>query len=270
MKLVSLDNIVRSALTTSGLPIHYYYIFLHNGIRCLRELNLDIMRNIIPVLLPVDNAGQVTLPKDYVDFVRIGYEWGQFVAPMQQEGSINRLPYYNSSGQIVKYPSAMNQSTSTNQQFFTSDVFNIVGYGYYWYYLNNYNNYGEDMDGYYGLRNGFQNNTFKVIPERGIIQLNQATNVTKLYLEYISDGFNTTTCNCGTMVNLYAYDVIEKYIIWKVNQHNMPKTRLGQIDEMKNDYDNAIRILRSRMNPITKIDILSAFRKGYQQTIKTF
>ncbi len=268
MKLTSLDKIVRSAITTKGFTIHYYGLFLHLAIRCLREINLDIIRNIHTVILPVDSNSNVTLPCDYVDYVRIGYMGGQYVIDMTQKTSLNRLPSYNIAGQVVPYPNIYNVPLDL-QNTFPYNLLGWGGYGPYYYFLNT-NGYGESYDGYYGYKSP-QLQSFKVILEQNRIQLDQNSQVTQLYLEYITDGFDAGTASCVSMVSTYAIDTIEKYILLQFAKFNEGKAmNLQEVGLLQRDYELAVIHLASRLTPLSAADIRAAFRTGYGATAKGF
>jgi hypothetical protein len=268
LKLTSLDKVVRGALTTRGVPIHYYFHFFNSAIRCLRELNLDIIRNINTVIIPVNANGSAILPCGYVDYVRIGYMVGQYTVDMSQKPSINRLPNLNAAGQQIPYTNALNVPDGLQNEF-PYNFMGWAGWGPYYYYLNT-NAYGESYEGYYNYLNP-NLESFKVIGEQNRIQLDQNSQVTSLYLEYITDGFNDGTCSCCTLVSTYAIDAIEKYIIAQYAKHNQGKaTNFNAIALFERDYETAVRKLATRLTPISAADIRAAFRKGYTQAAKPF
>ena len=265
MKYDSLDKIVRRALLDTGCSIHWYFYFYHNAVECLRELNLDILRNVKAVLLPVDqNIFTAKLPCDYIDYVRIGYTFGQEIVPMSYKDSLNRLPNLNAQGQPIPWPNTQ-PTDGTNQ--FPFALVDFFSYGYYYWYLNNYNSYGENLGGYYGYT-GTQSQSFKVIEERGIIQLDQNSGVQTLYMEYISDGFDTQNCTCSTLVSYYAIDAIKAYI--QLRQAMFYTRNKQQIPLFQRNYDLAVRRLIARKNPISNDDIRASFRKGYMNSPKPF
>ncbi|MGH7239745.1 MAG: hypothetical protein ACREHG_06720 [Candidatus Saccharimonadales bacterium] len=259
MKLDSLDNIVRSTILTNGLTIHWYFDFLHSGIRCLRELNLDILKNVISVKLTIDINGNVALPCDYVDYVMIGFPAGQMVSRMSKDDKINSLPNRDSNGQIIPY--------RTTPVGYPYDAVDILSLGYYYWYFNSFNTYYENTGGLYGFK-GYDQNTFKILPNQNRIQFNQNFCGSTVYMDYISDGFDTSCCSCATMVNIYAVDAIQKYITTDYYRSNPQKAKLILL--AKQEYDLAVERLIARMNPITIADIRAAFRKGYVASPKTY
>src|ERR1051325_10022357 len=102
MTWYSLDMITRSILMQRGYPIHWYIDFLKYSTECLRELTFDVLKVINSVKLPVNSYKAVTLPCNYVDWVKVGYATGQWVHPLAQ-GPINRLNNYDANGVKIPY-----------------------------------------------------------------------------------------------------------------------------------------------------------------------
>ena len=86
MKVYTVNEIVRSALLTAGKPIHYYMHYLHYA------------------KITVDTNREITLPDDYVDYVRVGWENGQYVKRLIEKHSFNRLMHLDSDGNQTAYP----------------------------------------------------------------------------------------------------------------------------------------------------------------------
>ena len=104
MTLTTLDKIVRSALSDRGYTMHWYLQFLTYAVNGLRELNFDVMQNIKSVRLPVNSYKAATLPIDYVDYVRVGNEVGQYILPWsEKQDSFNRLNKFDSQGNKISY-----------------------------------------------------------------------------------------------------------------------------------------------------------------------
>lgn len=64
----TIDGVVRSALASHQLPLHYYVEFAHHALRCLRDLEMDIgLRAVRLFTATLDNEGNVTVPADTID-----------------------------------------------------------------------------------------------------------------------------------------------------------------------------------------------------------
>ena len=104
MRLYTLDKLVRGVLTSRNYSLHWYLQFLHYGIQAVRELNFDVMQNVKSVRLPVNSYKAVTIPCDYVDYVRLGNELGQYILKWGEKDSFNRLNRFDANGNKINYP----------------------------------------------------------------------------------------------------------------------------------------------------------------------
>lgn len=232
---ISLDAITRSVLQQRQLPIHYYLQYLKHAADCFREFHYDTLRVINPVRLPVSPTGVVQLPCDYVDFVKIGVEVGQMVKPLYQSDAINRLDKLDTAGKPINYPDADGGGIIAGSNITQNDN-------------------GEFIGRIYGFSNKVLDDTYKVIPERNIIQINQSLGLTEIILEYISNG---TQKNNFTKVDVLAQNAIECYMKWQAS----PSADNEYSAEAKK-FTQACRKLRARKNPLTAADILRSYKSG--------
>jgi hypothetical protein len=101
MKYTTLDTTVKGILLQKGYPIHFYVEFLVLAQRCFEEIYFDTIGNIRSLKIPVNAFGEATLPDDFMDWVKIGYENGQFIKPLIRRPGFNRLNYYTINGIIA-------------------------------------------------------------------------------------------------------------------------------------------------------------------------
>lgn len=232
-----------------GYPIHYYLQFLKYGADALREMTFDSMRVVNTVRLPVSDYKSVVLPCDFVDWIKVGYESGQYIVPLVAQDAINRLNKFDDAGAKTTFGDASDTIDT---------ILWPVGYQTY------FNNYGEWMGGVFGHGAGYQGDTFKFLPERNEIQLNEALALTEIVLEYVSDGQTSTA---STRIDPYAQSSIEAYIDWKYKSHS---TRFGpgEVNIARAEFYNQHRIYRARKNPLTPEKIKRIFNQGYKAVIK--
>lgn len=253
MYLVTIDSIVRSALLSQGLSIHYYYQFFHYAHKCFRELLMDTLRTIQTVELTVGDANAIKVPADFIDWVKVGYKRGQFVKELGQRDTIARVPNRDANGNEIAY----------------ADVERSVGkYADVWsgYYLFvNGNDNGEHLGKIFGHGNGTMQNSFKFVPERGEIRLDVSFQKgDKILVEYIGYG---QASNTTTRVTAYAQDTIENYIVWKYKQ-SLRNATIADKQLAQQDFYNSLRILRGRLSEVSITDIIRSSRKNYRATIK--
>lgn len=235
MREYSLDNIVRKYLQQEGLTIHDYVECLSLATDCLRELNFDTLRTVKSSKLPVNSYKAVALPADFVDWIKISYARGQYVVEMTMDNRLNRMNNLSNTGQKIPYE-VINADESINYSLLDVDAT----------YFNN--NVAETS------------NSFKILKERGEIQLDNRCDAEYVILDYIGDGLDT---NADTQINPQAVSTINAYIAWKrsPNRHNV------QSPEGFNFF-NSHRLLRGRLNDLSLLDIIRSKEKGYTQTIK--
>jgi hypothetical protein len=232
MRVATVNYIVRSYLNQSKKPIHYYARFAKYASDCLRELLFDTLHITNTVRIPVNSFYEADVPEDCVDIIRVGVQAGQFVRPLVSKNTINNLPNIDSAGGQTTYPTTIPDDDWSNL--------------FQWFGVN-INSNGENTGGYFGLGAGSEPDTFKYLPERGVIQLNQNIEQTKIVLEYIGDGSSTNT---ATRVPVYAIKTIEAYISWQHKEHSKS---FGAMDaeRAKKYFDRQHEILRARKNNLT-------------------
>jgi hypothetical protein len=182
-----------------------------------------------------------------VDWTKIGIKMGQFVQPITQRDSINRLHAFDNQGQIVTY----GDPNTVNLDF--------PFWPGYWMFQN-ISDLGENLGRLYGFNTGLVPDGFKVLEERNQIQFTETMRTTTVVLEYISNG---QTSNNASQVDEYAWTTIEAFINWKRtpnadNEHS-PEAQL---------YKNQRRLLRGRMSELTVYDIRQILQKNYRASIK--
>lgn len=252
MQLYTLDNIVRSALADKEYPMHWYLQFLTYGVDSLRQLNMDVMQNVKSVRLPVNSYYAATLPNDYVDYVRVGNELGEYINPFgEKRDSFNRLNKFDSQGNKISYADieAVNSLMPNNWEGF--------------WYTNYINDKGEHLGRIYNNQPSFRN-AFVIIRERSEIQLDVSYTGTTITMDYISDGLSTDASN---NVHPYAVDAIKAYIFWKQKEHGRQYNRADKKDA-EDEYYNQLRVLKARMNGIDIIDIRRSLSRAYGPVIK--
>jgi len=247
MKFTSIDKIIRRNLLGKRLPLHYYVEFLVHASTCLRELTFDSLRIVNTVELTLTDYFAADLPCDYVDWIKIGIKMGQFVQPITQRDSINRLHAFNNEGQIVTYA----DPATVNMDF--------PFWPGYWMFQN-IDDLGENLGRLYGFNTGVVPDGFKILKERNQIQFTETMRTVNVVLEYISDG---QTSDNASQIDEYAWSTIEAFINWKRSQNgDNERSPEGQL------YKNQRRVLRARMNQLTVYDIRQILFKNYRASIK--
>ena len=247
MIYTTLDKIIRRVLLQKRLPIHYYVEFLVHASNAVRELSYDSLRVINTIELTPNQYWAIDLPCDYVDWVQVGMKQGQFVQPITQRDSINPLVQQLPNGQPTTYGAA--NSVNLDFPFWPG----------YWMFQN-IDDLGENVGRLYGYNTGYGNNGFKVIPERGQIQLTETYDGGTIMLDYISDGQQADN---ATRIDPLAQSTIEAYINWK----RSPNADVDNSPEGVS-FVNQRKLLRARKNDLTPWDIRQILYRNYKEAIK--
>lgn len=247
MRYTTLDEIIRRNLLAKRQPLHYYIEYLVHASSCLRELTLDSLRIINTVELTLNDYYAADLPCDYIDWTKVGIKMGQFVQPITQRDSINRLRNQDSQGNYITYQDPA--SFNIDFPFWPG----------YWMFQN-IDDLGENLGRLYGFNAGLVPDGFKVLKERNQIQFLETARDTTYVLEYISDG---QTSDNASQVDQYAWSCIEAYINWK----RSPNADNDHSPEAYN-YKNQRRTLRARMSEVTLYDIRQILFRNYRASIK--
>lgn len=246
MTYTNIDSIVRSALMTQGVTIHYYLTFMHMALKCLREIHLHHLGAISSVELTVNQFREIQLPDNYIDWIKVGYKKARYVVPMGTNSSYNRLPRISDAGQQIAYDQLGGESTF--------DPYNAFYYS----------QYGEDLGKAYGLGEGTRLDVFKVIPERGVVQIGESVSPgDKIVLEYLAQQDFTSA---STLVSPYAEEAIESYIAMKFAE--VKGSRVADIEMLRRNYSNARRMLRASNNELTKEELIRLSRGSVKLSIK--
>jgi hypothetical protein len=254
MKFVKLDTIVRSILLQKSLPLHWYLQFLKYSADALRELTLDTLQIVNTVELPVDTSDfTCQIPCDYVDYTGVGVKKGQFVRPIPQIDTINNLPATQPNGVPTTY--------GVVGEVEISDSFPL------WpgaFVFQNIDDLGENLGRLFGWPSDNRTNGFKIIPERGVIQLTESFQYSSIIFQYISDG---QCVDNASQVPVYAQKTIEAYDDREWKTHT-GRHSLGEITMADRMHTREWRKLRARISGLTISDIKQSIWHAYQATNK--
>ncbi len=235
MTFVTLDTIINGMLISRGYPIHYYMQFLYWGSRAYEELNYDSLGNIKTMKIPVNSYGAISVPCDFVDWVRVGRGSGQYVRPLSPRAGLASLNNFDDDGTKIRYESPFPDAS---------------------YLEGVYNGYGYGSEG--------NSNTFKFIPARQEIQLHGSGGEADIILEYISDG---SCIDNATRITPYAKTAIEAYVMWKMKSESR-SYGLGEREEARKQWHLEHARFRARRNGLTKEKIFSTLRRHTHSGIK--
>jgi hypothetical protein len=248
--IVTLDSIIRSALMDLGVGLERYEQFKHWAIEGLRDFHFDMAQEIKTVQLPLTAWKAIELPTDFVDWAMIGVVVNNQVQCFTNDERISLFREdSDEDGEIDALVAPVTQPVGDSP---TDRL---------WFW-NSYNANGEYAGQLFGLTvkdNGV--GYYRMNKERGEIQFSpHVDGNTKIYMEYISDGYNPSE---KTVVNIYAAKLIKLYIHWQRTKFSTSATVMAK-REAKDDYWNEYSKVQNRLNPITVADVLECARDAYR------
>lgn len=257
--LVTLDSIVRGYLMDIGAGLERYEQGLHWGLTAYKKFRMDISQEVKTVELDMTDWKAIQWPADYTDWVMIGVRVNGMVRCFTNDESI---ALYFDDADTDGFPDVQTVTdpfTLDPTQLDPTNPF-VPQQLYFWGLTSR----GEDSGQLYGLTvKGNGTGYYKINKERQEIQFSPTLAAgTKIYLEYISDGYDPTK---KTMVHAYAEDAIRLYMHWQRMKFSK-SYGLGEMREAKEDYYVELKRTATRLNPITVSDVLECARDAYKLT----
>ena len=251
MRLTTLNGVANSSLLLHGKSRHYYYRFLKYSADCVQELIFDTLQITNTVRLDLNEFFEAEIPADYVDFVSIGVQAGQFTRPLVHKDTLARLPNLDTAtGDQIQYPNSAEETDDW------TDLFQ-------WWGIN-INSHGENTGAYYGLGAGSEPDTYNIIPEQNIIKFNRNIGFSQVVLRYISDG---TYANAATQIPIYAKKCVETYNDWQYKEFSKS---FGAYDceRAKAIFIREHEKLRARKNEMTPENLHRIINRNRKASLK--
>ncbi len=238
MVTISLDQITRNVLLRKGYSLHWYMQAILFAKDCLRQLVEDDLQVTNSKIIPVDQTTNcAVIPSDFLDYIVVGYRNGQAIVPLVESNSLDDIDNYDSDWNSVRIGSENAAASNSN-----SNLYGYYGFGSW--FVNHYNNWGENVGRFYGGVAYYD--TFKIIKKRNVIKINNALSLCNIALVYISNGMDSST---ATQITPYAQETIESYIYYQFKLNNRTSS-LGEIKMAEDDYIKNRIILRARMSDL--------------------
>lgn len=245
----SLDTICKSILLRKRVGLHYYLDVLIAARDILRDLTLDENISVLRTQkLPVTDYNAVTIPSGAASIISVSLSVGQQVRMLTEDNSISSL--HNYDGSFV--PQRINGDAV---------CFNGVAG---WWNAASYNDFGENMGRQFGYGAGNPTDTYKVIPERNEIQLNQRLNVDSIIVTFIGDGQDV---DAATHIDVEAVSCIESYILWQLSEMSRSYST-GDKERLRLLYVAERKKLRARKSDLTIQTLRRIVQKNTRGSIK--
>ena len=238
-QFISLDEIVKTLFIDEGKSSEHEYLrYFNMGLRGLKELTFDVVRQVKTAVLTLDSKNTVRLPSDYVSYINIAAAGAN--GEMQYLGRKNRLP-------LIEGVSGSAGSESTDPPVFTD------------------NTPGDGLWGRYGYGGGGNaNGYYRENHDARTIEFGDVTGT--IVLEYITDGTLNVSPN-KIMIDPYSEEALMSFIFWKAIQRKRGIPQYEK-DSARRDYYNEKRLALARMSKFTKEEALQTTRKAFKQSPK--
>ena len=252
----TIDQITRGICHELGEGVERYEQYLHWALKAHGDWHMDQAREVKTVICELNSYKAIAWPVDYVDWTKVGIKCNNQILTFVNDDFMS-FPMDKDADNVPDVdPECVEITDETD---ITTNGWAINGQGYYYYNL--FNEKGQDQGKLWGLtaKDNYMG-YFRVNSEREEIQFrSRFTNLTQVYLEYISDGYEP--CK-ETLVHPYAASLIAYFVHWQRLKHTKPYIR-GQVNDAKGDYWEEHDRVNGRQFNLTVEDILDAHRDGY-------
>jgi hypothetical protein len=244
-KYFSVDKIVKSLLVKlEETGLNKYAKFVELAFDFLDELTFDTKaQEVRTISLEMQPDRTICLPRDYMDYIKIGIQIGDKIKVLSQNNKMSLLPPTKDTPKLAI--DALDVSVRIP--------------------FNNYiNEYGEHQGGIYGYGNGGYYGDFVVDEQKRIIRFSSDMPVMPIYIEYISN----CSCSCEEdYVHPYAKKAMEYYILWQ-HYHHKGKNYVGEAQRNRDEYYNELRKTRARLKGISIQDIVNIMERNTTNSIR--
>jgi hypothetical protein len=249
MSYVTINEIVKNALIDIGEQTeHLYQRFLHWSLEGLKDFSFDTAKEIKTIAIPMNATKTIDFPPDYVDWTKIGTVVGGRVWTFAVNHQMELKKEVDECGNPIAQPTHLHADAVTD----------LTHYGGYWFY----NYHGHQTYGYGGACHNI--GYYRINRERRQIQFSSEVNTQEIYLEYMTNGVNTSG---ESVVNAYAAKLIKLYILWMRKEHSN-QFHTYEKERARTLYYNELRMVRARLSNFDVQDFIEATRKGYLTHLK--
>lgn len=267
-QFITLEEIINNFLMsrdsddfTSTVP---RYKLLYQAKRGLRELYYDTLREIKVVELSLSPRLSITVPPDYVNYVRISYkdDRGQ-LHPMSIDSSMSIAgAYLQDSNYEILFDSngcVLIDGGGSDSESGESNI----DVSHHDSYCNRYRFADGRFNPNKDYSNVYPNGKFNFNRSEGVFYFSSDLESKDIVIEYISDGLyegcegqNERDIKIhkfaeSTLINFMYYEMIKQ-------RRNVPA---NEKQRARNEYYNSKRITKRRMNTLRVAELLQVFKK---------
>lgn len=255
--LDTIESVAREVAFEKGEGTERMELYLHYAINCYLENLVDTLKEIKTVCLDITDHFTVALPKDFLDLVKIGYQYKDQILTFTTDDYIVSLKNDESQG------AGLERTNSTIQD--SRSKLNSDGISYV-YFSNYYNELGEHKGRLFGLMlKSNELGTYKIDRAKREIYLslrNTWSNKGKVVLEYIG---LCTSATEATPINPIAKQMLKYYIYWQTSEQDksIPTNKAVRYEDL---YWREQKRVVARLSDLSVADIIEAARVYYSQT----
>jgi hypothetical protein len=250
---VTLEDIVNNFIM-SGQDDDYTsnvdrYKVLYQARRGFRELYFDAVGEVKPIALELSPQLTVTLPQDYVNYVRISWldsEGGLHAMALDNTLSIAKEYLqdneygllFDSEGDILEgspVPNTKNNSITLNQRGFNPNV---------------------------DLSKSYKNGSYNIDKSNGLIKFGSEVFGKTVVLEYISDGvFTNAEGSTDLKIHKFAETAVYDWMYWQLIMRRI-HVPANEKSRARKEWFNSRRLSIRRINAIKSEDLRQVFKSG--------
>ena len=201
---------------------------VYHAKRAVQELYYDVVNEIIAIEQELNPSLMMTLPHDYINYVRISWvdDCGK-LHPLAVDNSYNLAQAYlqdndynllfDSQGDILQgsHVQDLQGCRPTLPQAFVEDGIASLVYPYYF----------ESGPWNTNLSKIFQNGSYRIDKEQGVIQFSSDVDGRNIVLEYLSDGLFQRD-DSAIKIHKFAEEAVYSYVYWMLirMRRNVPQS----------------------------------------------
>ena len=229
---------------------NFWHKALKWAIRGLERVRLNNWQDVKTCLLDVTSRKTVTLPGDFLEWVKVGAPIGQYAVTLGLNEDLrlaDRTTDTLGSVSLLSQnpPNGLNFNNYTNLYFHNYDGQQIPGVGP-----------GISSKGFYRVYDDGNCKELLMDFDYGLSQV---------YIEYITNGFDP----CGqSVVSPFLKEYIMAYLDYKYEKHNNPKATEASRDRIARELADEIRILNANRSNLSPQVIINLDRKHFKLTTK--
>lgn len=235
------NNYIMSASPDDITSTAPRFKIIYHAKRCIRELYYNVIREVRSVELELNTKLHVTVPPDFVSYVRISWlDNNRTLYPLSVDNKfLISKSYLNDNNNILL---VNNKSYHFNQDNFIPNK---------------------------NFSNSYPNGKFTYDSSAGIFQFSSDLLTKKVVIEYISDGLYEGYENqddSKIRIHKFAESVLNNYIYYELIK-NSKNIAANEKARARKEYYNGLAKVKRQLNSIKISDILQAF-KGTSRWVK--